>query len=295
MATLSFDVDAFREQFPGQFPDPPNTDALVEIYWGAAICYVSPEVEGSLSAECRRQVLNLVTAHLITLAAQATAGQQGGFVASASIDKISVTIQTIESKSQFQWFLNQTPYGVQAYAILFAASVGGSYVGGFNELGSFRRAGGVFTPPSTAGDATAAVECPALLSPPLAPYTIDYGLLSAPANLTQSISILSNCGVMSAEFDAALADDVTISLWTGVSEDSGHRFNVYYWDSDDRDGGLPATEISTNVDPTGLAIGNGFILSGITAGDAAQNPNLVVITGVNNDDTQVLNLDIAVA
>ena len=67
MTTIFFDVAAFRAQFPGAFPDPPNTDAFIKVFWDAAICYVSDQVTGSLSAECRRQVINLVTAHLITL------------------------------------------------------------------------------------------------------------------------------------------------------------------------------------------------------------------------------------
>ena len=110
MATLLFDVDDFRAQFPGLFPDPPNTDALIEIFWDAAICYVSPDTEGALSADCRRQVLNLVTAHLITLSESAQAGNQPGFVVSASIDKISVTVQAPPNKTAFQFFLFQTPF-----------------------------------------------------------------------------------------------------------------------------------------------------------------------------------------
>lgn len=292
MATLLFDVDDFRAQFPGLFPDPPNTDELIEVFWGAAICYVSPDTEGALSADCRRQVLNLVTAHLITLSESAQAGNQPGFVVSASIDKISVTVQAPPSKTAFQFFLHQTPFGVQAYALLYAHGAGGSYHGGFNELGSFRRAGGVFSPPSTAETTTGEVLCPSLLAPPLAPYTIDFGDLTAPASITQSISILGSCAVFSAEFDAVFDDDITISIWSGLVLDSGGRFNLYYWDSDARVVGGSATSISLNLDPTGLTILDGFVLSGLKAGNAVDNPNLVVITGVDNADTQVLNLDI---
>ena len=292
MATLLFDVDDFRAQFPGLFPDPPNTDALIEIFWDAAICYVSPETEGALSAECRRDVLNLVTAHLITLSESAQAGNQPGFVVSASIDKISVTVQAPPSKTAFQFFLNQTPFGVKAYALLYAHGVGGSYHGGFNELGSFRRAGGVFSPPSAAETTTGEVLCPTLLAPPLAPYTTDFGDLTAPASAAQSISILGGCAVFSAEFDAFLDDDITLSLWTGVAADSGARFNLYYWESTARVVGQVPTSISLGIDPTGFTMPSGFILSGLKAGNQIVNPNLVVITGVNNADTQVLNLDI---
>ena len=292
MATLLFDVDDFRAQFPGLFPNPPNTDALIEIFWDAAICYVSPDTEGALSADCRRQVLNLVTAHLITLSESAQAGNQPGFKVSASIDKISITVQAPPSKTAFQFFLNQTPFGVQAYALLYAHGVGGSYHGGFNELGSFRRAGGRFSPSSAAATTPSQVLCPSLLVPPLAPFTIDFGDLTAPASLTQSISVLASCSVFSAEFDAVLDDDIEISLWSGLALDSGARFNLYYWDSDARAAGGAATSISLNIDPTGLTILDGFELSGLKAGNAVDNPNLVVITGADNADTQVLNLDI---
>ena len=292
MATLLFDVDDFRAQFPGLFPDPPNTDELIEIFWGAAICYVSPETEGALSADCRRQVLNLVTAHLITLSASAQAGNQPGFVVSASIDKISVTLQAPPTKTAFQFFLNQTPFGVQAYALLYAHGAGGAYHGGLNELGSFRRAGGRFSPSSAAATTPSQVLCPSLLVPPLAPFTIDFGDLTAPASLTQSISVLASCAVFSAEFDAVFDDDITIALWSGLAIDSGARFNLYYWDSDARAAGGSATSISRDINPTGLTILDGFELTGLKAGNAVDNPNLIVITGVDNADTQVLNLDV---
>jgi len=150
MATITFDADDFREQFPNQFDNPPNTDAILELYWDTATCYVSCEVVSCdpLSAECRQDVINLVTAHLITIADAATLGLQSGFVESATEDKISVTMQSFDSQTQFQWFLNQTPYGQQAYALLYVQGAGGTYHGGFGELAAFRRAGGAFIPSS---------------------------------------------------------------------------------------------------------------------------------------------------
>lgn len=295
MATLAFDVAAFRAQFPGLFPDPPNTDSFIEIFWDSATCYVSTSTAGSLSEACRRQVLNLVTAHLITLMESSVAGNQGGFVTTASIDKISVTIQPPDSKGAFRFFLNQTQFGIQAQAMLFAASVGGIYIRGSSrsELGSFRRAGGDFVP-STFSASLVVPVCPSLVVPPLAPYTLDFGAIGSPGNNTQAVSILAPCIIFSAEFSSP-GNDITVSLWSGSATDTNARFNLYYWNGADRAAGNPATEIALKLNPAGATIGAGFILPGLVAGLVLNDPNLVVITGVDQAVEQVLNLDIAAA
>ena len=129
----------------------------------------------------------------------------------------------------------------------------------------------------------------------MAPFTVSYGTLGTPANLTQSVSILSGCIVFSADFSADSAVDVTLSLWSGGAVDSGARFNIYYWDGTARAAGAVPTVIVTDVNPTGATIGAGFTLPGLTSGPAVDNPNLIVITGIDNAASQVLNLDIATA
>ncbi len=295
MARLQFDVSSFRAQFPGLFPDPPNTDAFIEIFWGAAICYVSPDTSGSISEDCRRQILNLTTAHLISLMESAQAGNQAGFVVSASVGGISVSIQPPPSKNEFQFFFNQTIYGVQAYALLYAGGSGGIYLGGFNELGSFRRAGGVFSPPSTGDTSTGRVECPALIVAPLAPYTFDFGIIVPPAAVTQAVSVLPSCVVLTAAFSASFDDDVSLYLWSGLAADSGERFNIYYWTSDDVAAGNPPTQKAIGTNPTGLTSVDGFSLLGLKAGNLIGSPNTVAITGANNASTQALNFAVTVA
>lgn len=147
MATLAIDIAAFRAQFSGQFPDPPLTDDNIQIFWDIAICYISDIDEGALQGDCRRKAINYVVAHLITLNDKAAAGQAPGFIQSASIDKISVSVQSFENKTQFAWWMNQTIFGQAAYAMLQAKGAGGGYaVSGSNELGAFRRAEGLFIP-----------------------------------------------------------------------------------------------------------------------------------------------------
>ncbi len=147
MARLAIDIAAFRAQFPGQFPDPPLTDANVQIFWDIAICYISDLDEGALAGAGRRKAINYVVAHLVTLNAMAAAGDAPGFLESASIDKITVSIQSFASRTQFAWWMNQTIFGQAAYAMLQAKGAGGGYAAsGSNELGAFRRAEGLFIP-----------------------------------------------------------------------------------------------------------------------------------------------------
>jgi len=95
-----------------------------------------------------------MTAHILTLTIATNPNgvndtlSQGGFVQGSTIDKISVTLQAFDTNSEFVWWLNQTSYGQQLNALLRVSSAGGVYIGGYNELGSFRRSGGRFIPSS---------------------------------------------------------------------------------------------------------------------------------------------------
>lgn len=232
---IDFDADLFRAQFPNQFPNPPNTDEILELYWDIAICYISNNAAGRLTEDCRRQAINLMTAHLIQIADNATSGQQSGFVESASIDKISVKVQTFQNKNQFQWFLNQTPYGQQLYAMLFLATVGGFMAGAFNELGSFRRAGGVFSPVPKLIDTgdDMAKQCAILLSPPdIVNETLNW-VARFDNNLTnlEPLAVLS-CVPYALAFSVTgpvIGSDIIINAKT--EEDVKSFANVTIWDS----------------------------------------------------------------
>lgn len=295
MATLEFDVDDFRAQFPGRFPDPPNTDAFIEIFWDAAVCYVSPDTFGALSADCRRDVLNFVTAHLITLSDAAVAGSQPGFVVSGSIDKISVTLQAPPNNSAFQFFLNQTPDGIQAYTLLYIRGTGGTYFGAFNELGSIRRAGGVFTPTGSAaaaGSVASATNCPILTNSLQAPYDFDFGTLTLGQNLTLSILVPTDCVEVTLEVTGEGTGTYTAEFWTGVAVDTGNRVNAYYWDSDARQANSVSSNSAKNQNPTGATLGSGFQLASLALGSTGANPNLLAVTGFNSATEQTLNVNL---
>lgn len=147
MATITFDVAAFRAQFP-QFANVTDfPDVMLEGYFDTATCYISPSNNyGYLRGTCRERALYLMTAHLSALYIAINSGNPTVFVSQSTVDKVSVTITPPPMKDQFQYWLNLTPYGAQILALLNAKAVGGWFVGGLPELAAFRRVGGLFRP-----------------------------------------------------------------------------------------------------------------------------------------------------
>lgn len=144
MATIQLDIALFRQQFP-QFADETEyPDAIITVTWDIATCYVSDNPCGPLPEKCRQTAINMMVAHLLTINDQLDAGNAGGIVTSSTVGSVSVSLQAPTSASPFQYWLNKTPYGQQLLSLLSAASVGGFYLGGRNERGSFRKAGGLF-------------------------------------------------------------------------------------------------------------------------------------------------------
>lgn len=144
MNPLTFDVTAFRIEFP-QFSDPTAfPDALLQGYWNRAICYISPYNYGDLNGACRQEALNLMTAHLAQLAITINGGQLTGQVQAATVDKVNVALTPPPEVNAWQWWLNQTGYGQELLALLQALAVGGFQSGFLPETGAFRRVGGIF-------------------------------------------------------------------------------------------------------------------------------------------------------
>lgn len=144
MATIVFDVAAFRVAFPAFANDTTYPDATLQAYWDAACCYISPEDYGWLHGACRVRALNLMTAHLAALSTMIANGQAVGVGQSATVGAVSVSMVPPPIKSGFQYWLAITPYGIQLWALLSAKAAGGLYVGGLPEKSAFRKVGGVF-------------------------------------------------------------------------------------------------------------------------------------------------------
>lgn len=145
MSIITFDACAFRTAYPqfdnlGTYPD-----SVLDGYFDIATVWLSNNTSDNCFLNTARLTLalNLLTAHLAALSSMVNAGNQGGIVQSATIDKVSVNMVPPPIKNnQFAWWINQTPYGAQFYALLTMVMAGGVYVGGRNELGNFRRGGG---------------------------------------------------------------------------------------------------------------------------------------------------------
>jgi len=144
MAEILFDATLLRAQFPAFANTTTYPDALLEAYWDQATNFIDICDYGMLAGKSRVFAINMMACHLIKIAANMQRNKQGGFVSSSTIDKVSVQKLAPPVANQWQWWLNQTPYGQQLLALLQVHTVGGIYVGGAPESGAFRKVGGFF-------------------------------------------------------------------------------------------------------------------------------------------------------
>lgn len=146
MTVIAFDPAAFRLLFPEFGNKVCNPDVQLQLWFDLAASFIDTDDSPCLmlAGTARVQALNLMTAHIGKLLEKNTDGEQGGFVTSATIDKVSVDVQPPPEKSQYAWWLNQTAYGSLLAALLSAVTVGGTFVGGRPERAAFRRVGGGF-------------------------------------------------------------------------------------------------------------------------------------------------------
>jgi len=149
MATHTLDIPTFRLLFlpfadPALFPD-----AYIQAQWDMAGSYMGT-VDGCIFGGPELQsALNLMTAHLMQLNVLVAAGGAagtGGILTGATIDKVTVTVAAPPFKGGWQWWLAQTPYGAQLWALLTLKSAGGFYIGGLPERRGFRKVYGTFRP-----------------------------------------------------------------------------------------------------------------------------------------------------
>lgn len=141
MAT--FDAALFRLQFPCFNQPSVYSDATLQMWWNTATLFVSNRDGGCfcsfMGPDHRAFAINLMTAHLVYLSQQIAAGDTPGIVTGATIDKVSVTQLAPPTSNNWQYWLNQSPYGQQLLALLQRAGVGGMIYGGRFEIGAYRR------------------------------------------------------------------------------------------------------------------------------------------------------------
>lgn len=131
------DTAAFRLQFPAFANATTYPDATLQFYYGIAGNFINNSQWGPLSCQgATPEALQLMTAHILQLGLNAAAGETSGIMLSATIDKITVTMQEVPLKNTWQYWLATTPYGLMLLALLQAKSAGGFYVpGGPGRLG----------------------------------------------------------------------------------------------------------------------------------------------------------------
>lgn len=143
MTTIVFNATDFRAMYPAYSNQTVFTDSILQLYWDTATAYVSDQTGGcyvyGFKLGQQTLALNLMTAHLAYINALTSTGQAGGVMTGATIDKISVTLQPPPSSNNWQFWLNQSPYGQQLLALLSNAAVGGFYFGGYPTVNTMRR------------------------------------------------------------------------------------------------------------------------------------------------------------
>ncbi|QDH49585.1 hypothetical protein KYLE_37 [Pantoea phage Kyle] len=150
-----FDIPQFRLRFPEFSDTTVYSDIKLEAFWDMSSVFIS--LDGSpcrvLTGKQLALALQLMTAHLLSLAVQAASdsatgsagtGESGGFVVSASVGDISVTKLAPPATDGWQFWLNGSPYGTELWALLGLLAVGGLSYGGLPEREGFRKIGGVF-------------------------------------------------------------------------------------------------------------------------------------------------------
>jgi hypothetical protein len=131
MATVTLNLTSFRDRFKAFNNVVTYTDATIQTTWDTSIIYVSDVTNNCFTATKLELALQQMTAHLLTVSDKLTTSKKSmGTVTSSSIDKVSVTLAAPKNSDEWEFWLNQTPYGQQLLALLNTVCVGGFYFGG---------------------------------------------------------------------------------------------------------------------------------------------------------------------
>ena len=142
--TIELNISNFRSAFKAYESEANYPDAILELRYAQGACYISDNDIGKLSSKCRELALQLMLAHLLNINDKIESGAATGQIVSASEDGVSVSLTPPPNESQFDWWLNTTPYGSQISTMLSLNTVGGLYLGGSFERSGFRKSGGRF-------------------------------------------------------------------------------------------------------------------------------------------------------
>ena len=111
------------------------SDDVIEMMVDKAECYVNKS-----KCKCYEQLLFLVVAHLLYLKEQQEQGNNNtSAVASATIDKVSISYQAPTSTSSISQWFNLSPYGIEYLALNKRCNGMPRYIGGSLERQAFRK------------------------------------------------------------------------------------------------------------------------------------------------------------
>ena len=111
------------------------SDDVIEMMVDKAECYVDKS-----KCKCYEQLLFLVVAHLLYLREQQEQGNNNtSAIASATIDKVSISYQAPTSTSSISQWFNLSPYGIEYLALNKRCNGMPRYVGGSLERQAFRK------------------------------------------------------------------------------------------------------------------------------------------------------------
>lgn len=130
MATVALDITSFRTRFIAFANETKYPDATITATWDTATIYVSDATNDCFDEKKLELALQQMTAHLLFIQDIISTGGTSGTVTSSSIGSVSVTVTAPKNNDEFEFWLNQSPYGQQLLALLNTICVGGFYIGG---------------------------------------------------------------------------------------------------------------------------------------------------------------------
>lgn len=134
---MTFPLDLFRKLYP-QFCS--IDDELIIHLADSADCYMNT----CLKEHCYDNALMLIVAHMLQLRANAESNPSGNQIASATIDKVSVSYAVNQSGNDTKDWFSLTPFGKEFLVLMQRKCGSVRYVGGYPERSGFRIVGGRF-------------------------------------------------------------------------------------------------------------------------------------------------------
>ena len=138
MASVVLSISDFRAAYPAFSDVVKYPDATITGAFNKAQIFVKNETNCALDEDRLETILYLMTAHLLQTQTNAVGGSTAGVIASASMGGVSVSIASPKNADEFQYFLNQSPYGQELLALFSILAMGGFYFGGNGETLAFR-------------------------------------------------------------------------------------------------------------------------------------------------------------